>query len=258
MCALNPRMLRPILSGDPDANRYIAAVQQADGESLEPAIRKAITDFIVGCKKDGIWDAISSSCILMGARTLSGALTPLRGPTLTNNNFVSGDYDSRKTGLLGNGTNKRLSVSLPVGIAEDDNSKSGLVTEIPAGSEFRGIVGATSITGIGVAGLLNFMTFRSANSTTTNRSFGSLPILFGVSRTSSASFTSYINTSTASHTLTSSGGSTSSYVVFATPVGAANTFPGRIAFYHIGRGLDVLLLHDRVFDLYNAIDAAIP
>jgi hypothetical protein len=89
---MNPRLLRPILSGDPDALRYIAAVQTADQQSLEPAVRKAITDFIVGCKADGIWSAIKASCILMGARTLSGALTPLRGgtPTNVNNNFVRG------------------------------------------------------------------------------------------------------------------------------------------------------------------------
>jgi len=90
---------------DSDAENYIKRVQLADGSTLEPAITQAITQFVVRCKRDGIWGAIKSSCILMGARTLTGALTPLVGVAPTNVNFVSGDY-SRKEGLKGNGLNK--------------------------------------------------------------------------------------------------------------------------------------------------------
>jgi hypothetical protein len=73
---------------DPDAKAYIAAVETADGQALEPAIRTAYDQFIRGCKSDGIWDAIKASCILAGARSLSGALVPLVGAAPTNNNFV--------------------------------------------------------------------------------------------------------------------------------------------------------------------------
>jgi hypothetical protein len=69
---------------------------------LEIGVQSAYNDFVVGCKADGIWDAIKASCILAGARTLSGSLTPLKGAAPTNFNFVSGDYN-RKTGLVGNG-----------------------------------------------------------------------------------------------------------------------------------------------------------
>jgi hypothetical protein len=58
---------------DPDAGRYIAAVEAADGQLLEFAVGKAMNNFIVGCKADGTWDAIKASCILSGARTLTGA-----------------------------------------------------------------------------------------------------------------------------------------------------------------------------------------
>jgi hypothetical protein len=92
---------------DPDAKAYIAAVEVADGQALEPAIRTAYNNFILGCKSDGIWDAIKASCILAGARSLSGALVPLKGSAPTNNNFVSGDY-VRTTGLVGDGTTKYL------------------------------------------------------------------------------------------------------------------------------------------------------
>jgi hypothetical protein len=93
---------------DPDAKTYINAVEFADGQPLESAVRTAIDKFVRGCKADGIWDAIKASCVLAGARTLDGALVPLKGSAPTNNGpFVSGDYD-RKTGLAGNGTTKFL------------------------------------------------------------------------------------------------------------------------------------------------------
>lgn len=77
---------------DPDAAAYIAAVEAADGQPLEPAVKTAINSFVVGCKADGIWAAIKAACILAGARTLSGALVPLAGTAPTNFNFW-GDAD---------------------------------------------------------------------------------------------------------------------------------------------------------------------
>jgi hypothetical protein len=77
---------------DSDAAAYIAAVEAADGQSLEVDVKTAINNFIVGCKADGIWTALKASCILSGARTLSGALVPLVGTAPTNFNFW-GDAD---------------------------------------------------------------------------------------------------------------------------------------------------------------------
>ena len=88
-------------SWDADAGAYIKSVEVADAQQLELAVAQAINQFVLGCKADGIWSAIKASCILMGARTLTGALTPLVGSAPTNFNFVSGDY-ARKTGLKGN------------------------------------------------------------------------------------------------------------------------------------------------------------
>ena len=86
---MNPRLLRPTSSSlDRDAAVYLNAVAVADGEQLEPAVRKAINDFVNGCKQDGIWDAIKASCILAGARTLAGALVPLVGTAPTNNGAI--------------------------------------------------------------------------------------------------------------------------------------------------------------------------
>jgi hypothetical protein len=106
---------------DADAASYIIAVQTADTEPLELGVKLAINDFVTGCKSDGIWDAIKASCIMAGARTLAGALVPLKGAAPTNFNFVSGDYD-RKTGLVGDGATKYLD-SNRAGNADPQNSK---------------------------------------------------------------------------------------------------------------------------------------
>jgi hypothetical protein len=98
---------RPGFQFDDDASTYIEAVEAADTQALETGVRYAINDFVIGCKNDGIWDAIKASCILAGARTLAGALVPLVGTAPTNYNFVSGDYD-RETGLAGDGSTKYL------------------------------------------------------------------------------------------------------------------------------------------------------
>lgn len=92
---------------DADALAYLNAVEAADGQALESSVKSAINTFVIGCKADGIWNAIVASCIMAGARTVAGAIVPLRGNAPTNNNFVSGDY-SRKLGLLGNDSNKYL------------------------------------------------------------------------------------------------------------------------------------------------------
>jgi hypothetical protein len=83
-----------VFTYDEDAGNYIQAVETADAQALEPATRKAINNFVIGCKQDGIWTAIKASCILSGARTLAGALVPLAP---VNNTTVA---TSSATGLI--------------------------------------------------------------------------------------------------------------------------------------------------------------
>ena len=93
--------------GDPDVWNYVLQVEGMDGQPLETGVVAAIGNFIYGCKADGIWDAIKSACLLAGARTLAGALIPLKGAAPTNVNFMESDYD-RQTGLKGDGSSKYL------------------------------------------------------------------------------------------------------------------------------------------------------
>ena len=72
------------LPSDPDALTYLAAVAAADGAPVETAVAVAVDDFFRGIKADGTFSAIRSACLLCGARTLAGALVPLKneGPEL--------------------------------------------------------------------------------------------------------------------------------------------------------------------------------
>jgi hypothetical protein len=257
---MNPRLLRPILSGDPDALRYIAAVQNADQQSLEPAVRKAITDFVVGCKRDGIWSAIRASCILAGARTLSGALVPLKGSAPTNNGpFVSGDYN-RKTGLVGNGTSKYLDAGRAANADPQDNFHMAMyVGESFATANASMGAGAASSGSTQIQG----GQYRNRNGAGDNMaaSGGNILGFAGMSRSAGATFIGRDNATTNTYTRASQAPVTVNLLTHAR--NSATGVPGlfsamRISYYSIGESLDLLLLESRVNALISAIGAAIP
>jgi hypothetical protein len=99
-----------VFTYDEDAGNYIQAVETADTQALEPATRKAINNFVIGCKQDGIWTAIKASCILSWC-TDSCLVRLCRWWGLRRLTFgfrgIGTDYD-RKTGLVGNGSTKYL------------------------------------------------------------------------------------------------------------------------------------------------------
>jgi hypothetical protein len=248
---------------DPDAAAYITAVETADGQSLEPAVKVAIHSFVKGCKADGIWPAIKASCILAGARTLTGALVPLTGtaPTNVSGLFVPADYD-RKIGLLGNGSTKHLD-SNRAGNADpqDNNHNSFYLSSIPTGSVNQEILGNTTSSGGNIIQTAsNNTTYnvrnRSGTGAATSVSVTASTGLIGVSRSASASF------------LFRAKGVTSSPIAQTSQTPLSTTlkvFRGltlytnsRLAFYSIGESLDLALLDTRVTDLINAFGVAIP
>jgi hypothetical protein len=264
---MNPRLLRPTQGGfsspDADARAYLAAVRQADGANLEPAVAKAISDFVIGCKTDGIWDAIKASCILAGARTLSGALIPLKGSAPTNNGpFVSGDYN-RKTGLKGNGTNKDLAFPFDGSTVGQDNYHLGVYAHESATSAAvyaahgRAETGATNIAG--PANTANNFFVRCRNSSAVNN-VGSLtyPGYVGVFRTGSATFV--LRTSGTSNTFsrTSETPPTAGTSLFNHSTGASLYSNVRLSFFSSGEYIDPATLESRVNALIAAIGAAIP
>ena len=249
---------------DTDAVAYIAAVESADGQPLEDGVKAAINSFILGCKSDGIWTAIKASCILAGARTLSGALVPLVGTAPTNNNFVSGDYN-RETGLVGNGSTKYLD-SNRANNADPQNSNHNAVWLSTYTSGDQYLIGSDA----GIGG--NFLLARSSAAFFRNRfdnasnseSFAATGSqfsggLFGMSRGSSSAVTvTYRQTSGqvfSSNSETSSTPLSADIDVFRHTTAYSDC---RLAFYSIGESLNFTLLNTRVTTLIDAIAAAIP
>ena len=249
---------------DSDAQAYITAVEAADGQALETATRYAINNFVIGCKQDGIWNAIKASCILAGARTLAGALVPLVGTAPTNFNFVSGDYN-RKTGLVGNGSTKYLN-SNRNNNADPQNSKhlSVFVSTSATRDANRGLIGA-GFTDTGSSGIVSAtgtarLVFRVNSSLTTGGGETSVPetapSFAGCSRNTSSGGSIRFNQTTATFSNNSESLLNRDVVVFGRDLAAqANA---RLAFYSIGESLDLALLDARVTDLINAFGAAIP
>ena len=251
---------------DPDAAAYIARVEDADGQALEPAIKTAINDFVLGVKADGDWDALKASCILAGARTLNGALEPLTGTAPTNFNFVSDDYN-RKTGLKGDGGTKYLDSNRANTDDPQNNAHlSANLTAVPSFTTNRFHIGAISTgdfpdydlseIGYGVSPDRNL--FRLRNGTPVFAGNRNHTGILGVSRSSpsSASARSLGVTNTATNE--SFEPSTRNYFVFARNIGEASIHSdARLSFYSIGESIDLAALDTRVSSLMTAIDGAI-
>jgi hypothetical protein len=258
----------PLAVSDSDAQAYLTAVETADGQALEPDVRKAVNDFVVGCKADGIWAAINACCILMGARTLSGALVPLKGSAPTNFNFVAGDYN-RKTGLMGNGTSKYLNSNRNNNADTETNhhlalylTRTRLASEIVAG--YRG-------TGISIGG--KFLGLRHAVTTTrflsvpnvdnidqngTGIAAGATSFM-GFTRSASGTYTSRSSQTDTPQTQASTAPISGSLVIFA--LSSAGVINGhttaKVSFYSIGANINLAQLDARVTALYNAINATL-
>ena len=248
---------------DPDALAYLSEVERADGQALESGTRDAVIAFVVGCKADGIWTAIKASCILAGARTLTGALVPLIGAAPTNGGglFVSGDYN-RKTGLVGNGSTKYLD-SNRNNNADPQNSRhvsiffSSWGTVVGSEQAFNsgaaGVNGRSFLSRSGsIASILARLSADTQLTITSSFAAG----LYGLNRDSSSTLSYRLAGLAGSGSQTSSSPNNRN-IHFLGNDGLAGT-DGRAAFYSIGESLDLALLDTRVTDLINAFAAAIP
>jgi hypothetical protein len=244
---------------DPDAAAYITAVETADTEPLEEKTKIAIDNFVLGCKADGIWTAIKASCILAGARTLTGALVPLVGDAPTNvGPFVTGDYN-RKTGLAGNGSTKYLN-SNRAASADPLNSHhvSVFVSNASAvtAQTFIGAGGPSDTTLIQTTSTAMFFRMRTGTGATlgSNTTTG----FIAASRSSSAEFMSRLSGQGFTTAAASNAASPNFIAVFARNdnVGINQYGAHRLAFYSIGESLNLALLDARVTDLITAIGAA--
>jgi hypothetical protein len=249
------------ISNDADVVAYVLAVEAADGQRLEDGVISAYESFIVGCKSDGIWSAIKASCILAGARTLSGALVPLVGTAPINANFVSGDYN-RETGLLGNGSTKYLD-SNRSNSSDGQNNKHISVFPTSIGSQARIQLSAnyqlTGESSLGYASNFAYATIHNQNWLNTNLSTGSANNkLFAAKRASSGSFQVICGGVMALFNDTSQVPSSDNILIYRRAGTTSNASNARLAFYSIGESLDLAALDARVSTLMTALSAAIP
>jgi hypothetical protein len=249
---------------DTDAQAYVNAVEVADGQRIEDPVRFAINNFVIGCKADGIWTAIKASCILAGARTLTGALVPLVGTAPTNVSFVSGDYN-RKTGLVGDGSTKYLD-SNRNNNADPQNSFHATVYVHTAGTPssstqvYLGTFPLPTTTGsTTIAIASDLVAYRSRHDSADTGFTSTATGLIGMSRALSTSYLARANGSNLTFTRTSQSRGSQNIFIWRD---ASTTFPfysnARLAFYSIGESLDLALLDSRVTTLINAFAAAIP
>jgi len=256
---------RPPAVSDSDAEAYLQAVETADGNFLEAAVRTAVNDFVVGCKADGIWNAIKASCILAGARTLTGALVPLVGTVPTNNNFVSGDYN-RKTGLVGDGSTKYLDTNRNNNADPQNNqSMCAWISTFGAGGN-EAVIGAGTGSTTGASHILTqksagpdqfILRSRGGSTVFTTVVTPFVAGFHGINRATSVSSNYRLGGASGTISSTSQSSSTGQINVFARDLAAPAYTNARLAFYSIGESLDLALLDARVTALINAFDAAI-
>lgn len=247
---------------DPDAQTYLRAVETADGQPLEPAVARAVNEFVLGCKADGIWSAIKASCILAGARTLNGALVPLVGLPPTNFNFVNGDYN-RETGLIGDASTKYLDSNRNRLNDPQDNMHICVYQTLQNTAGGRPLFGNGNLTN--QAGATHYRVSTGSDgyfrhSQTLAPAFD-LPIpsvgLVGINRSSLSAVQLRQSQSNFTYTTNSDGRLDANLHIFKAQ-GVAIGVNARLAFYSIGESLNLTLLDNRVTTLVNAIAAAIP
>lgn len=246
---------------DIDAINYINAVEQNDGQPLEQEVKDILMMWIANSKLYGIWDAIKNSCILAGARTVDGALTPLTGSiSPTNHNFTPADYD-RKLGLKGDKSSKYIDTNYLDSLDDkDDKHISVYITSVT--TSYTTLLGGSSY-GTGMSFIQdprNGWLYLGVSANTKGQFVSGtvLPGLVGGTRDNSATFLTRRNQVTSSPISLASQDVVNPYTykVFSNYNGAGNT-DARMSFYSIGSNINLETLETRIALLMSQLNAAI-
>jgi hypothetical protein len=246
---------------DRDAIAYLRAVEEADGAFLETDVKVAVNNLVSGLKADGLWDAIGSSCLLCGPRTLAGALVPLKGDAPTAYSFSSGDY-LRSAGLKGDGATTSLDTNYgPENLNDADVHLSVYMTQkYDSGTANRFISqDNNNLTILDSSGATGFRTRVVSSTIYTLGTSSAVPSLVAVSRSSAESFAWFAYGENG--TQSDSGGAVNEAAgnpfVFKGSVGSTNFSANRFAFYSIGSSLDLAKLNAHISSYVTAIGAAL-
>jgi hypothetical protein len=251
---------------DADALAYIRAVEAEDKQALESNIVAAIDTFVAGLKTDSVWADIEACVLLCGARTLAGALTPLKGAAPTNYNFVGADYH-RYQGLRGDGSTKYLDsgrANDASGTQDDFHmafynsiSRNNTGIECPIGCGVVTTSGATRFNTAASGGAINIIGGRCRSSTNDIISGdASYSRFFGMNRASGATWNRVTDEADTSISRASQAPAAGNIYVFATNNGGTaadlNQFH-RLMFYTIGTATTLTSIRDRLFTFIDSI-----
>lgn len=259
--------LRRVINADLASNTGAGIIRIGVCNAIAAFIDGAIADGLLSTSAGVISQAtskIKASCIMMGANTLSGALTPLVGPAPTNFNFVGSDYNP-KTGLIGNGSTKYLDTNRNNNAdPQNSNHLAVYVTSAHSLATVAGYIGAsagaaTGATHIAANGVTNviFARSRSATSADLVGAIASTTGFIAMNRSSGGAFTTRHSGATSSHSIASETPFDGNVLIYnrATTTAFSN---GRISFYGVGESVDPALLDARVTAMANSIAAVLP
>ena len=265
--SMSPRILRPLASGftpaDADARTYVAAVRTADGQPLESAVAKAVDAFVLGCKADGTWTALSHCCLLAGPRTIAGCCVALKGTAPTSNAFGAADYN-RETGMKGSTANtKYLDTNVNHNtFAQDNFHVAAWATEAMTASSTMYYLGAgssgTGASAIWATGGALQMRNQNGSAQSPGVSTDQTTGLLGATRSGSSTFTMrWGANSSGAGTRTSQTPHNGNIHVFRDSAIGSQYSDARIAWYSLGTNIDLALLRTRLTTYLSDIAAAI-
>ena len=251
---------------DPDALDYFSRAEALGGSFDQTAInalytesyiKKAISDCIAGLKTDAVWSKITE-LYLMGFVTFAGLMAKVKHAgtaTLTNTNFVSGDYLAAGSGagLKGNGSANLATSFQPA--SNSNYSLSAYVIQSATASSALitiGTNGSNEIFRIGAGQVVvrpNFVT-GFASAITTGYFIGS--------RRTSTDAEAYRNGISYGTTATSDNAAFSNCFLFSRPAATFFYTDARMSAAHVGTGLtdtEAANLSSRINTLMTAIGA---
>ena len=232
---------------------WLAAVEAADGQALEPAVYSAMGTFA-----DYRIPLGGACCLMAGARTLAGALVPMLGEAPTNvGPFVSGDY-SRSTGLVGNGSTKYLNSNRAGNADAQNNVHIGVfvTTADPSGTKLY--MGGSSANGGFSLGVTSGFVFTRNQSSAFNIS-GTASTATGLlasARSGSASYGTRFGGNTATVSITSQGPAATTIAVFRENAGGGYHTNARLSYYSIGPAVDLAAMDTAITTCMSALAAA--
>jgi len=237
----------------PEATNYFSRLDAA-GDTTYVDYKQPLANYIDSLVTLGgaYWDTMESSTSFVGVG-IQGITVPLRdGMTVpTNNNFVAGDLN-QLTGLLCNGSTKRIRTNTnQSNYAQNDTSVSAYRTEDVSGTN-PFYFGTNLANGFGARGVASFITACYGGQAVTGSASTAVGLL-GLSRSASTGYDYRSNGTTGTRTTASVTPASGNLDIFAIDGTTSGSF--RLATYHAGPALNLATLEGLQATLITEVEA---